>query len=85
MLSQAALMARSSRPVTAQRDRLYLRCFLTGIGQGADSNRNGRCFFGVTVSRLDGKTNSQNGSSVSPANASSSFFHSPLCNFSSVP
>ena len=31
---QAALMAMSSRPVTAQRVRLYLRCFLTGTGSG---------------------------------------------------
>ncbi len=37
----AALMPTSSRPVTAQRERLYLRCFLTGIGQAALSSLSG--------------------------------------------
>ena len=32
MRSQAALTPILSRPVTAQRARLYLRCFLTGTG-----------------------------------------------------
>ena len=36
---QAALIAMSSRPVTAQRVRLYLRCFFTGTGQAAVSRR----------------------------------------------
>ena len=39
MRSQAALMAVLSRPVTAQRARLYLRCFFTGTGQSALSSR----------------------------------------------
>ena len=34
----AALIARLSRPVTAQRARLYLRCFFTGTGQAALSS-----------------------------------------------
>ena len=32
-------MPRLSRPVTAQRARLYLRCFFTGTGQAAVSSR----------------------------------------------